>query len=441
MEKLRGEAHGALLVRGAVGSLTVSLAGTGISFVVQMILARLMGLDHYGIYAYVVSWISVLVIAARFGLDTLLVRLVAAYTVRKEWSALRGLLTAANGLSLLAAGSVALCATAIVYLLRSRFEPELLTTFLIGWLSLPVIALVYLNQGALRALKRVVLAQVPQSVVAPLLLGFAVVSFHQATDKNLESPYVMAMYGSSMLCALLLGLYWLRRSLPGELWQRPSAYRTREWTRTALPLMLMAGISVLLNRTDILMLGAITGTPAAGIYHVVVRLAGLTSFCILAVNAIAAPLISQLYAQDKLAELQRVVRLAAWGIFSFSVPVCIVLIVAGRPLLGLFGERFREGYPALVALALAQVVSSLCGSVGYLLTMTGHQGAAAKALAAAAILNIALNSIMIPPWGLLGAACATAISLAFWKISMLVLVRNYIGIDPTVMYRPSRDLK
>lgn len=419
----------------------VTVGGTGISFVVQMILARLMGVDEYGMYAYAISWIAVLLIGARFGLDTLLMRMVAAYTAKKEWSALRGLLASASLISLLVGCALALAAAAVVWFLRDRFSDALFMTFLIGWIAIPLMALSALRQGALRGLKRVALAQIPENLLAPIVLGVSVVIFYFATNASPNSRTVITFYCASMAAAFLVGAFWLRRTLPSEVSEQKAVYHTREWTQTALPLMFMAGISVLMNKTDILMLGAMRGTSDAGIYHVAVRLAGLTSFCILAVNAIAAPMIAELYAEKKLAELQRVVGLAAWGIFAFSVPVCLVLIAGGRYILAIFGEEFVAGYGPLVALALGQVVASLCGSVGYLLTMTGHQNSAAIALTSGVVLNITLNAIMIPLYGAIGAAWATAISIMVWKGTMLLMVRHHIGINSTVLYWPGRRAK
>ena len=79
------------------------------------------------------------------------------------------------------------------------------------------------------------------------------------------------------------------------------------------------------------------------------------------------------------------------------------------------------------------MVNAFCGSVGVLMTMTGHQLEAAKVYITAAILNIFLNVLFIPPFGIEGAAAATALTTIFWNLVLLMRVRKKISVDPTIL--------
>jgi O-antigen/teichoic acid export membrane protein len=154
-------------------------------------------------------------------------------------------------------------------------------------------------------------------------------------------------------------------------------------------------------------------------------------FAIGAVNAALAPMISALHASGKVKELQRVVTLAARGIAFFCVPAGLVLVFAGEPILGLFGAEFKAGYRALVILAGGQLVNALSGSVGLLTMMTGHQGRAVRVVAVCVLLNILLNAILIPRFGIAGAAAATAATTILSNLLLLVYVVRHLGINPT----------
>ena len=104
-------------------------------------------------------------------------------------------------------------------------------------------------------------------------------------------------------------------------------------------------------------------------------------------------------------------------------------------LLGLFGEEFTKGYGVLSILLVGQTINAIAGSVGFLMVMTGHQTVAAKVLGSSAILNIVLNASLIPAYGAIGAAIATAVSTAFWNIAMLYFVKRNVNINPTVFAR------
>jgi O-antigen/teichoic acid export membrane protein len=152
-----------------------------------------------------------------------------------------------------------------------------------------------------------------------------------------------------------------------------------------------------------------------------------------AINVIAAPMISELYWHDRHAELRRLVRLAALGVVATAFPAVILLVVFGRPILRLFGPAFVTGYAALVILCCGQLINALAGSVGFLMTMTGHQKQAAVIVAVTATLNVALNLLLIPPYGMAGAAAATAVTTAAWNLAMLAYVWTVLRINPTLV--------
>jgi O-antigen/teichoic acid export membrane protein len=157
-------------------------------------------------------------------------------------------------------------------------------------------------------------------------------------------------------------------------------------------------------------------------------------------NAIAAPLIAELWSTGRRAELQRLATFAARCVFAATALLVLLLAALGRPTLALFGDGFPAGYGPLLVLAAGQATSALVGSVGLLLSMTGHQKEAARIMLAAALANVVLNALLIPRFGLLGAAVATAATTAAWNLAMLVRVVRTLGIDPTVLrIRTRRD--
>jgi len=90
--------------------------------------------------------------------------------------------------------------------------------------------------------------------------------------------------------------------------------------------------------------------------------------------------------------------------------------------LGVFGSDYGRGAPALAILSLGELANALAGPVALILTMTGHEGDAAKSLAVAAVTNVILNLALIPNFGVEGAAAATAVSLTAWNTLMGVFV-------------------
>jgi O-antigen/teichoic acid export membrane protein len=174
---------------------------------------------------------------------------------------------------------------------------------------------------------------------------------------------------------------------------------------------------------------------------VAVSIATLVAFGLQAVTMVVAPHFARLYTQNDMARLQRLVTLSARAILAVALPVVLVLVLFGEPLLRLiFGEEYSGGYTPMAILAGGQLVNAAIGSVGVLLNMTGHERETARGVAIAAAANVALNLLLIPPFGLNGAALATALSMTLWNLVLWQAVRLRLNID-SMAFTPASLVK
>ncbi len=110
--------------------------------------------------------------------------------------------------------------------------------------------------------------------------------------------------------------------------------------------------------------------------------------------------------------------------------IVVIFTLFGVTLLELFfGQEFVLSYVPLLLLFGGQLVSSAVGSVGFLLIMTGNERVVAKAFTVGALTNIALNVLLIPRFGTVGAAVATSASMATWSILLWSAAKTTLGID------------
>ncbi|MBS1270306.1 MAG: hypothetical protein MAG794_01261 [Gammaproteobacteria bacterium] len=105
----------------------------------------------------------------------------------------------------------------------------------------------------------------------------------------------------------------------------------------------------------------------------------------------------------------------------------------GKLLLSIFGGDFTAGYTSLTILAAGQLFNALTGSVGSTMMMTGHQQPAAWLMIQAALLNGVLNLLLIPHFGIEGAAFATAVATVAWNIRLYHFIRHEIGLDTSLV--------
>jgi O-antigen/teichoic acid export membrane protein len=90
-----------------------------------------------------------------------------------------------------------------------------------------------------------------------------------------------------------------------------------------------------------------------------------------------------------------------------------------------------------VILAAGGLVNALAGPSANLLSLTGSERYVSRVMLAVTGLNIMLNLMFIPRWGVEGAALATAISMVAWNVVMFVTVRRRLGLEPNGIFRRS----
>jgi O-antigen/teichoic acid export membrane protein len=188
--------------------------------------------------------------------------------------------------------------------------------------------------------------------------------------------------------------------------------------------MIFAGFSVFLfTQADLWVVGMITSTKDVGIYGVTAKLVTLIAFPIGALSAIVPSLISSIHTSGDLDELRKVVRGSSRWILSISMPIILILILEGDIILSyVFGEQFLLGYTALLILSIGQVINSGSGLVGYFLQMTGGHKVYMKIAITFSITNVALNFLLVPHFGINGAAFSTSFCLAMINIISVFVV-------------------
>ncbi len=433
LNRLQSSGNGAVLVRGAIGAFVVKIIGAGVLFALHVLLARLLGVSQYGIYVYAITWINILVILCLLGYQTSLVRFIAEYNAKQQWGLLRGIVRRSSQTVLVFSIAVSIISAAVIFLLRQRISHQLVFTFYIGFALLPVFSLCRQLKASLRALKHAVQSDLLLCVIRPILLGLIILTLLISFRGPLRATYVMACNIVAVVGVFLVGTILLSRALPQSASQAEPVYAQQQWMKVSLPLLLIAGMHMVLKRTDIVMIGIFCGSKDAGIYSAASRISDLVVFGLVAINSILAPMISELYHTGKKQELQRIITLAARATFVFTLLVSILLAVSGKFALSLFGLHFIVAYVPLLVLLCAQVVNGLAGPIGFIMTMSGHQNQAGIILTAGAVINIALNTVLIPLFALIGASISTAFTMILWNVLLFVYVRGKLRINPTII--------
>jgi len=422
------------LIKRAAGTLGLRVFYTLSTFVTSVVMARLLGPSGFGTYTYATSWAYLLAIPATLGFDGLVGREVAIYEAQSTWDYLRGLLRWANILVLCSSVAIAVIGTGIAALMYGKpgSDPQLVLCFFLVMISLPLVGLRNIRRGSMRGLHQIVIGLVPEMLVAPVLLlafiGVAAVWLQE----SFSASWAVGAYTVTSGITLVLSTILLNRSLPSEAKAALPRYQRFDWLVQAWPFVLLESIYVLNARADVLMLGSLNGLEAAGIYAPVNRGAQLIVFILMAFNGPLSPTIASLYADGKKQELQKILIKTARVCLLVSAAATVILLSLGRQYLLVFGPEFTQGIEALRILCVGQVLYVFVGLAPMVLSMTGHAQFTAASGLIGAVINVVLNLILIPRYGVNGAAIATTAAMLASGIVNTFWVYRKVGIHPNI---------
>ncbi|HUF76255.1 MAG TPA: oligosaccharide flippase family protein, partial [Longimicrobiales bacterium] len=379
----------------AIGNAGLNAASAVFNFAIALLLSRLLGAEGYGAYAFAVAWAMLLAVPAVLGLPSVVVRELATYRVRGDWSRARGLIRRANQAVLVASAAI-VGVILVAFLTLGWPDSPLRGPTLIGLVLVPLVAVISIRQCAMQGFGNVVLGRVPETLVAPALTIALVLILQTALAGGITARGAVAAHVMAAALTALLGAYLLRRTLPSEVQGAQPRDEIRRWLVAAMPLLSMGGIQAVNAQAGTILTGAIAGPQEAGIFGVSVRVAGLLPFLLLAAVPPLMPRVAELHERAELERLQRLLTTAARMVFLGSLPIALAVIVFAGPLLDLFGDDFGTGVTALRILCLGQLVNLATGFAGMILIMTGEAGQLVKAVAAGTVVNLVLAAVLIP---------------------------------------------
>jgi O-antigen/teichoic acid export membrane protein len=422
------------LIRDTTGSLGLRAASLILGILTSIILARLLGKEGFGIYTYAMTWPTLLGIPATLGFNNLLVREVAIYNSKSTWGLLRGLLQWSNFIVLIVSTMIALIGIALVLNFGNNGEREMTDALCMALISLPIVSLTSLRLAAMKGLHRVVLGQMPEKLLAPLLLLiFSIVSFFWLKGRENATIWILSLQMLAFVITFAIGAILLTRVMPQEIKKAAPEYKIVSWLKDGIPFILMGGLVVINSRVAVLMLGSLQGASAVGVYAVVSRITTPIIFALGILNNVLSPTFATLYAEGKLVQLQRLVTRSTRLITLSALAMTIGLIILRQWVLSLFGAEFVQGQTALIILSIGYLVNAMTGSVAVLLSMTRHANFSAATVGLGVTLNVLLNWILIPKWGVNGAAVATATSMIVGNVINVIWVRLKLGIKSTAI--------
>jgi len=410
--------------------LLLQVVGMGLSLGLSIILARQLGPSQFGIYSYALALVTLISVPVQLGLPTLVVRetarLLHENNTRRmlalwRWSGLVTFLASAVILAIvLLLGSLDL--------LASITKSMLVATVLL----VPLLALGMLRAAALRGLGHVLKGQMPETIIRPaliLLLLLAILGLGREIDAL--SAMVLNVVGTSL--TFVFGALMLTRAAPSSRSGMAQPIPHFDWLRAAMFLGITSAAMVINRNLDIVMLGILRSATEVGQYKVSVMLAMVSATALNVLNLVLQPQVARLKAVGDINSIKRLVTKVARLSFFVGLSVTTMFLLLGEELIArTFGTEYSAAYPVMLILIAGQLFNTCFGPVMVVLSMMGHEYTAMRGVIIAAGGNIVLNALLIPYFGTLGAAMATAATFLLWSVLLNIQALRLLGIDCSI---------
>jgi O-antigen/teichoic acid export membrane protein len=430
------------LARGGALNLAGAVATGLCNFVLLVVVARGLRAQGTGAFYEAVALFLILSSAAALGADVGLSRMVPRYRALGRVRDLRRGLHA--GLWPVAAAGL------LTGVLAWRFAPQLadvfsrhddnaqLTDFIRTFaLFVPASALSLAVFAATRGFATmrptVLVDKIARPALQPLLVLLAIAG-------GAGSTVIALAYLGPYLPALAAGLAWLglllrraerpRDGAPDPQPPRPTGRLVGEFWRFTGPRGLAAMFQTTSLWLNTLLVGALRSTADAGIYAAASRYLTVAAMAAVAIRQVLAPKLSDLLARRSTARAAAVYQSTTAWMVAINWPIYLVLLIFGPALLAVFGRDFAGGEVVLVVLAATMLVATAVGPVDVVLLMGGGSTWNLVNTLLALGTNLALNVVLIPRYGLAGAAAASAAGTLLNNLLPLVQVWRSMGLHP-----------
>lgn len=245
---------------------------------------------------------------------------------------------------------------------------------------------------------------------------------------------LVALTGSDLTMVVICFAVSFSLAIMGSVWRAhaslptsgsASALTWREMLILCVPLMLIAVMNSIIELSDTLLLGVLRSASEVSIYYIAAKIAALSTTLLFIINGSIAPDISRRWAQHDYAGAFSIVHRYSRLMLALALMILFAIGVLHEYILAIFGPKYRDqgGLPLLV-LGVGYFFVLAAGPLGIFMTMTGHHRRYLHNNIATCLINVALNLILIPRYGVNGACFATAVALALKNILLFMQFKN-----------------
>lgn len=420
------------LIGGSAYVFLFRITGAVSVYLTQVVIARWLGAEQLGIYVYAFSWLIMLAVLTGVGLPAACYRFLGHAIAHQKSGLARGYVKRST--QILSAVSVVVCllVAVLIYQVPGIVDEHYRLAVVIGVLTAPILALISLKNSIAQAFSWIDISVIPHDAARPVgFLLLLLLCWQFVPGADIYS--VLWIQFVAMVVTLVVVSSLLKRRINAKVAHETPEFQTRRWLRGASPLLIIMLVSGYFSEVNMIIAGSWLPPEDLAVFNAAFRTAFMVGFGITAVDAMSMPKAARMFASGEKDGLQRTLTHAAMLKSLGALVALVMFILWGKPVLGLFGAGFAVGHLPMIILGVAMMVIAGTGSVSELLSIGGHQDHPLYVFSAAFAVLLVLHAVLIPAYGLIGAASAVLITVLIYTSWLHWLVYSRMGVHPSLL--------
>ena len=410
------------LIKNSLKVLLLRASGILLMFLLSLFLTNSFSAEIVGQYDFVRSFLMILSGASLLGTNQAIIYYSGILTSKKSFGSIKSIYFKMNFLILVAC--------AILYTPLLVIDKEIINQIFnkqgaYELVSLSLHGLVFysitmLNIDTIRALKHTLISEGFRNIFryTPFFI-FSIILYIIDSPEDLVLWFIYSFVVIFVISTAVVYLFLFNKNFPKS---AAHNFSSTEILRASYPMALSAISYFLMQSTDVLFISAYDTFESVAYYSIAVKLATVTALALISVNIVIAPKIASIYNDKNFSQLKLILKKATRINVVISLPIIILLLLFSEYVLSTFGSNYILAKNALWVLLIAQFFNSITGPSALYLNMTGRQKKLNVILVISLLINVVLNIILVPDFGMLGAAISTTTSFVISKILASALV-------------------
>ncbi len=416
-----------LLLKTVLAGFVKALAAV-IAFIMTAAVTRSLGAAEAGLFLLSITVLTFTGVFFRLGLDNVILKVVSAdgggsYSVGVVTTALFAAFFCSFIFAVLVFNVAGIISIQVFS--KPSFEPVL---SIMIW-ALPFMLVYFLLSFAFQGFYRVVLAIWFQNLgVSFVFLVLVLIAYFTLGISKFTAEGASQLYLSAVLLTCVLAVIFWHHQIKGR-WERGNIRDKKLWG-SASNHWIASSMILCVEWSGLLIAGMYVTSEEVAYLSTAQRTATLAGFVLMVANMVVAPRYARLWTEGKIKEFQQLARWSTRAVILMALPIVAIMVCFPEVIMQLFGPEFIQAANLLAIMAVGQFICVSTGSVRYLLGMTGHEKDFRRVTFFSGPFTIILNLILIPFYGVLGAAIGTAVGLAVQNTFALIMVRKRLGFWP-----------